>query len=88
MDDDTCLTCRGGSGEGIYACPTCDGSGVTTDGRNRGGMIRPMVSMPVEAILYERKVRVVKYEGDGRWMILDWNDQYRIVNGFDLTFLP
>ena len=26
--DDTCRNCRGGSGEGIYSCVVCDGTGV------------------------------------------------------------
>ncbi len=46
------------------------------------------MSTPTQAILYGRRVRILHYEGDGKWMILDWNDQQRIVNGFDLTFLP
>ena len=47
-----------------------------------------MAGNPTEAILMGRKVRVVSYEGDGRWLVLDWNDQYRSVHGADLKFLP
>ncbi len=46
------------------------------------------MSTPTQAILYGRKVRILHYEGDGSWYILDWNDQYRIVKGYQLTFLP
>lgn len=50
-----------------------------------------MSDHPKYALMYKDinyKVRVLYYEGDGYWMVVDWNDMYRIVAGKSLTFLP
>ncbi len=46
-----------------------------------------MVSYPKYAMLMGHKVRIVEYNGHDRWLVVDHNDQYRVVNGFDLMYL-
>lgn len=43
--------------------------------------------IPTKAILRGKRVRVVEYAGNGRWLVLDHNDQYRVVTTRPLTFV-
>ena len=45
-------------------------------------------TMPRSAIFRDRKVRIVSYEGDNRFLVLDTDDSYRTVHRDSMTFLP
>lgn len=45
------------------------------------------MTQPRKALYLKRPVRIVEYHGERKWLILDWNDKYRVVSGADLTFL-
>jgi len=45
-------------------------------------------TMPRSAIFRNRKVRVISYESDNKFLILDTDDTYRTVHRDNMTFLP
>ena len=47
-----------------------------------------MSNWPKYALYRGHKVRVIQYERDSLFLILDQNDQYRRVHSRDLIFVP
>lgn len=46
-----------------------------------------MADTPRYALLFQRRVRILEYLGERKWLVLDHNDQQRLVHGSQLTFI-
>lgn len=46
-----------------------------------------MADIPRYALLFQRRVRILEYLGGGKWLLLDQNDNKRVMNGWQLTFI-